>query len=102
MKKLYYVVALAVLHFLFTIFFIVWSFSETMSRFDSGQAPTVISSILNIVTQVLTFPLVLMVQTFSKYITNTLFEYILFFLNSFLWSWIIVSLSFRLKSTKIR
>jgi hypothetical protein len=90
-KRALIILAIAVSHFIVTIFLFGVVYARGMAAFDSGAPSTVFDSVVGHVAQILLFPFI----PFAQYIhvqSGGPAEWALFFGNSFLWAGVLYSI----------
>jgi hypothetical protein len=75
-------------------------FSRGMQRFDTGAAPTFVDHLLEVTSQVFSFPLVWAAQLLPRELFPGLLGWVPFILNGLLWASFVVFLWRRRRRTK--
>lgn len=86
------VVIVATIHLVLSVFCLVWLFSGSMARFDTGEAASMPETITQAGTEVLLFPLSEVDGLLSPKAFPGLWGYIPFMLNSLVWGLVVMGL----------
>jgi hypothetical protein len=88
-KKLLRILGISTLHFIVSTALSVYAFTVSMSYFESGTADTASLGALKLASEVLQFPVRLVIDNMPNELLREMFPglkgHILFFLNSLLW-----------------
>lgn len=85
-----WIIAIAVVHFVVSLAFLMSSFSDSMARFDTGDPRNIVGSVIYYTSEILAFPIVKLVEHSSLRLHSTIAQYLPFVANSLVWGWVVV------------
>ena len=83
------IILIAIAHFIVSRVLFIWSFGLGMARFDTGQPATALERITEGASNVLDFPITLVVNQRPQDLMPGLVGYIPFVVNSLIWGLVI-------------
>jgi len=89
-RPLFCIIAIAIVHFVASLAFLMLSFSDSMARFDTGEPRNMMGSVIYYTSELLTFPIVKIIEHTDLRFHSTVTQYIPFMVNSLVWGWFVV------------
>lgn len=96
-RPLVWIIAIAAVHFVVSLAFLMLSFSDSMARLDTGEPRSVMGSVIYYTSELLAFPIVKIAEHTGLQFHSTISQYIPFVVNSLVWGWFAVFILRRLR-----
>ncbi len=96
-RPLVWIIAIAAVHFVVSLAFLMLSFSDSMARLDTGEPRSMMGSVIYNKSELLAFAIVKIVEHTGLQFHSTITQYIPFVVNSLVWGWFVVFILGRLR-----